>query len=63
MSWGVKYLTAYWKNMGKLGREAFAYFGSASIRKDMKELTYLEHKYSNAYNYFKAAIIKKGKNI
>ena len=30
---GSKHSTEYWENKGKLGREAFAHFGSASIRK------------------------------
>ena len=60
---GSKHSTEYWENKGKLGREAFAHFGSASIRKDMEELTYLKHIFPNAYKYFKSTIIKKGKNI
>jgi hypothetical protein len=60
---GAKHSTKYWNSKGKLGREAFAHFSSASIRKDIEELTYIKQMFPNAYNHFKDSLIKKGKSI
>ena len=37
--------------------------GSASIWKDMEELSYINAMLPNAYNHFKDSLIKKGKSI
>ena len=37
-----KHTEKYWKNKGTLTAEAFAHFGSASIRKDLEELSYIK---------------------
>lgn len=55
-----KHPDKYWKRKGTLTAEAFAHFGSASIRKDMEELNYINDMFPNAYNYFKT-IVKRSK--
>lgn len=55
-----KHTEKYWKNKGTLTAEAFAHFGSASIRKDLEELSYIKEIFPNAYNYFKT-IVKRSK--
>ena len=55
-----KHTEKYWKNKGTLTAEAFAHFGSASIRKDLEELSYIKGIFPNAYNYFKT-IVKRSK--
>lgn len=49
----------YWKHEGKLTAEAFAHFGSASIRKDMEELSYINDMFPNAYDYFKMIVKRR----
>ena len=51
-----KHTEKYWKNKGTLTAEAFAHFGSASIRKDLEELSYIKGIFPNAYNYFKTIV-------
>lgn len=60
---GVKHSDEYWKLKGKLGREAFAHFGSAAIRKDKEELSYIKQMFPNAYKHFKDSLISKGGNV
>lgn len=52
----------YWKVKGKLGKEAFAHFGSASIRQSVEELEYIKQVFPNAYEHFKKSLIKVGGN-
>jgi len=60
---GSKHSDEYWEIEGKLGKEAFAHFGSASIRKDKEELLYIKQMFPNAYNHFKDSLIGKGGNV
>lgn len=60
---GAKHSNEYWELKGKLGREAFAHFGSATIRKDKIELTYIKQMFPNAYKHFKGSLISKGGNV
>lgn len=45
--------TEYWEIKGKLGKETFAHFGSASIRKDVEELELIQQFFPSAFKYFK----------
>ena len=51
-----KHRDKYWKRKGRLTAEAFAHFGSASIRQDIEELTYINDIFPNAYNHFKSIV-------
>ena len=46
----------YWNIEGNLGREAFAHFGSASIRKDIEELGYIKEVFPKSYKYFQDSL-------
>ena len=54
---GAKHSVSYWEGKGKIAQEAFAHFGSASIRKDKKELFFIEQIFPNAYQHFKNSIV------
>lgn len=59
----AKHSDKYWEIKGKIGREAFAHFGSASIRRDKEELSYIKQMFPNAYKHFKDSLISKGGNV
>lgn len=55
-----KHKEKYWKNGSHLTAEAFAHFGSASIRRDIEELNYIKSIFPNSYDYFKK-LVKRSK--
>lgn len=46
----------YWEIKGKIGRETFAHFGSALIRRDAEELDLLQQFFPSAYEFLKDSL-------